>query len=65
MKLLGAVVLIMEALVVGFAMLVAKDLSRNTAIPASAMGVVIAILAIGAAALLRVRIGWFLGCLSW
>ena len=63
MKLLGAVVLIMEALVVGFAMLVAKDLSTNNAIPASAVGIAIAILAITAAALLRVRIGWILGWL--
>ena len=63
MKLLGAVVLIMEALVVGFAMLVAKDLSTNNAIPASVIGAAIAILAITAAALLRVRTGWILGWL--
>lgn len=61
MKLLGAVVLIMEALVVGFAMLVAKDLSVHRVIPASALGAAITILAIIAAALLRVRWGWILG----
>lgn len=61
MKLLGAVVLIMEALVVGFAMLVAKDLSANSAIPASVLGLVIAVLAILAAAMLRNRSGWILG----
>jgi len=60
---LGAVVLIMEALVVGFAMLVAKDLSANTSIPASAIGTGIAILAIISAALLRRRVGWVLGWL--
>ena len=63
MKLLGAFVLIMEALVVGFAMLVAKELSANSAIPASAIGAGIAILAIIAAGLLRVRSGWILGWL--
>jgi hypothetical protein len=63
MKMLASVVLIMEALVVGFAMLVAKDLSTNSAIPASVLGLGIAILAIIAAALLRVRWGWVLGWL--
>ncbi len=53
--------LIMEALVVGFAMLVAKDLSTERAIPASVLGLGIAILAIVAAACLRVRWGWILG----
>jgi hypothetical protein len=61
MKMLAAVVLIMEALVVGFAMLVAKDLSTNSAIPASVLGLGIAILAIIAAVRLRVRFGWILG----
>lgn len=51
----------MEALVVGFAMLVAKDLSAHTSIPASVLGLGIAILAIVAAALLRIRAGWILG----
>lgn len=53
--------LIMEALVVGFAMLVAKDLSSNSSIPASALGLGIAVLAILAAVLLRRRLGWILG----
>jgi hypothetical protein len=61
MKMLAAVVLIMEALVVGFAMLVAKDLSHNSAIPASALGAGLAVLAVLAAGLLRVRFGWLLG----
>jgi hypothetical protein len=61
MKMLGAVVLIMEALVVGFAMLVAKDVSSNASIPASVLGVIIAVLAIAAAGLLRIRGGWTLG----
>lgn len=51
----------MEAFVVGFAMLVAKDLSSHSAIPASVLGLGIAILAILAAALLRHRAGWLLG----
>jgi glucan phosphoethanolaminetransferase (alkaline phosphatase superfamily) len=63
MKMLASGVLIMEALVVGFAMLVAKDLSTNSAIPASVLGLGITILAIIAAALLRVRWGWVLGWL--
>ena len=42
-------------------MLVAKDLSSERAIPASTLGLGIAILAIVAAAFLRVRWGWILG----
>ena len=61
MKMLGAVVLIMEALVVGFAMLVAKDVSSNSAIPASVLGAIISVLAVVAAGLLRIRGGWALG----
>lgn len=53
--------LIMEALVVGFAMLVAKDFSSNSAVPAGVLGLGIAILAVVAAALLRRRLGWILG----
>jgi len=63
MRMLGASVLIMEALVVGFAMLVAKDVSINSAIPATALGVAIAVLAVIAAARLRSRLGWALGWL--
>jgi len=60
---LASVVLTMEALVVGFAMLVAKDLSTNSAIPAGVLGIAIAVLAVVAVALLRVRLGWILGWL--
>lgn len=53
----------MEALVVGFAMLVAKDLSSHSTIPASVLGLAIALLALVAAATLRFRWGWVLGWL--
>lgn len=53
----------MEVLVVGFAMLVAKDISTNRAIPATALGVAIAVLAVIAVARLRSRLGWAIGWL--
>lgn len=53
----------MEAFVVGFAMLVAKDISTNRAIPATSLGVAIAVLTVIAAARLRSRLGWALGWL--
>ncbi len=53
----------MEVLVVGFAMLVAKDISINRAIPATALGVAITVLAVIALSRLRTRLGWVLGWL--
>lgn len=61
MRVLGASVLTMEALVVGFALLIAKDLSANTSIPAGVIGGLIALLAIVAAGALKRRVGWWLG----
>lgn len=61
MRVLGASVLTMEAIVVGFALLIAKDLSANSEIPAGAIGTVIAVLALAAAGSLRSKVGWVLG----
>lgn len=61
MRVLGASVLTMEALVVGFALLIAKDLSANTSLPAGLIGAVVAALAIVAAGTLRRPMGWWLG----
>lgn len=58
---LGASVLTMEALVIGFALLIAKDLSANSSIPAGLIGGMVALLAIVAAGMLKKRIGWWLG----
>lgn len=63
MRVLGASVLTMEAIVIGFALLIAKDLSASTSFPAGLVGGLIALLAITAAGLLKRRIGWWLGWL--
>jgi O-antigen ligase len=63
MRMLGASVLTMEALVIGFAMLVAKDLSVRSEIPAGWIGAALAVAALVAAGLLRSRVGWILGSL--
>lgn len=63
MRVLGSSVLTMEAIVVGFALLIAKDLSSNSAIPTGMIGAIIALVAILAAGLLKRRIGWWLGWL--
>jgi hypothetical protein len=51
----------MEALVIGFALLVAKDLSVRSDLPAGWMGAILALLALVAAGLLKHRVGWVLG----
>lgn len=61
MRVLGASVLTMEAIVVGFALLIAKDLSANSTIPVGIIGTAIAVLAILAAGMLKRRYGWWLG----
>lgn len=61
MRMLGSSVLTMEALVIGFALLVAKDLSVRSEIPAGWIGAVLAVGALVAAGLLRTRAGWILG----
>jgi hypothetical protein len=58
---LGASVLTMEALVVSFALLVAKDLSVRTEVPVGVLGGVLAVLCLVAAGLLKRRVGWILG----
>lgn len=63
MRVLGASVLTMEAMVVGFALLIAKDLSSNSQFPAGLVGAGIALLAVLAAGTLKRRFGWWLGWL--
>lgn len=61
MRTLGASVLTTEAMVIGFALLVAKDLSVRSEVPATAIGLVLALLALLAAGMLKFRTGWILG----
>ena len=61
MRVLGSSVLTMEALVIGFALLIAKDLSANSEIPASLLGTLLVILCLLAAGTLKRRVGWWLG----
>jgi hypothetical protein len=63
MRTLGASVLTMEALVISFALLVAKDLSVRSEIPVGVLGGVLALLCLLAAGLLKRQIGWVLGSL--
>ena len=58
MKLLARSVLIMESLVMGFAILIAQDKSNNLQI---ALGGLIALLAILTAGFLRSPVGWIMG----
>ena len=58
MKVLASSVLVMEIMVVGFAVLLA---SKDHSASALAWGGVIAALLVVAAAMLRIRIGWILG----
>jgi F0F1-type ATP synthase assembly protein I len=62
-RLLALMVLVAEALVVGFATLVAKDLADVTERQALTAGGVVAALCVVAAALLRSRVGFALGWL--
>lgn len=61
MRTLGASVLTMEAMVIGFALLVAKDLSVRSEVPATLLGGLLALAALLAVGLLRKQIGWILG----
>jgi len=61
MRTLCASVLIMEALVTGFAMLVAKDLTQVHEFPATLIGSIIIVLAILAAGMLGKPRGIYLG----
>lgn len=61
MRVLGASVLTMEAMVIGFALLVAKDLSVRTEVPAGIIGAVLALAALLGAGTLRYRVGWIIG----
>lgn len=61
MRMLGASVLTMEALVIGFALLVAKDLSVRSDVPTTLLGSLLALGSILAAGLLKRRTGWYLG----
>ncbi len=60
-RLLALLVLVAEALVVGFATLVAKDLSGLTQTQALVGGAGLALLCLVAAGLLRSRLGYLLG----
>lgn len=63
MRMLGASVLTMESLVIAFALLVAKDLSVRSQVPAGILGGVLALLCLVAAGLLKRSVGWVLGSL--
>lgn len=62
-RLLALLVLVAEALVVGFATLVAKDLADVSQTQALTAGAALALLCLVAAGLLRSRLGYLLGWL--
>lgn len=65
MKMLARSVLIMEIFVIGFAVLVAKDLtSTNLTTEAYWLAGIICVLALLAAGSLRSKVGWILGWLT-
>ena len=61
MRAMGSSVLIMEAFVIGFAMLVAKDLNAHDGFPATLVGLIVVVGLILATGMLRKRAGLILG----